>query len=85
MIKLRDFVKESGLSVDELLDTFYIVDYNMKNDTKEKLRTQESDYFGFTESYISKSTVTATIERVEKFKPEFYKSKQSHATKNNGN
>lgn len=76
MKTLRDFLKETNTTIDELLDTFVVEDVRISNYTKEKEMFNPEKMCGvmFAEYYIYESTQHITIQRTKRNKPEFYKS-----------
>ena len=69
-MKLREVAEKMNISIDELLDSFDIIDVKISNDIREKIRTRRSEKT-FDENYVSSKTITMTIERIINYPPEF--------------
>ena len=43
-MKLKDFLKEYNISIDELLENFYVINYNIDNEVQDRITSYNVCY-----------------------------------------
>jgi len=71
-MKLKDFLKEYNISIDELLENFYVINYNIDNEVQEKQRVKFGSFSKETELYVCKNTIDIELRKTQIFPPQFY-------------